>query len=123
MPVFVIHEHHAKKLHWDLRLEKDGVLKSWAIPKTPQLKKGIKRLAIQVEDHPLSYKDFEGRIPEGSYGAGEVKIWDSGNYDVLSWDKNKIEVRFKGKKLSGNYILIKTKYLKNPDKSWLFFKI
>ena len=124
MPIFVVHEHHSKKLHWDLRLEKQGVLKSWAVPKTPPLKKGIKRLAIEVEDHPLSYKDFEGIIPKGSYGAGTVKIWDSGNYETIEWkDKIKIEIEFQGRKLKGKYLLIKTKFPKNPEKSWLFFKI
>lgn len=121
--IFVIHEHHASHLHWDLRLEMDGVLKSWAVPKQPPLKKGLKRLAIQVEDHPYSYKDFEGTIPEGNYGAGTVKIWDNGTYNLIKKNKKEIEVEFYGKKVKGKYILIKTNYGSKPEKSWLFFKL
>lgn len=97
--------------------------KSWAIPKIPPTAKGIKRLAIQVEDHPLGYATFEGTIPEGNYGAGTVKIWDNGNYELKSQDKKKIEIIFHGKKLQGEYVLIKTNYGSKPEKSWLFFKI
>ena len=120
--IFVIHRHEASHLHWDLRLEMSGVLKSWAIPKTPPTAKGIKRLAIQVEDHPLSYKDFEGIIPEGNYGAGKVKIWDKGEYSLIEKDNKKIEIFFHGKKLKGNFVLVKTHYGKDK-KGWLFFKI
>jgi len=116
-PVFVIHEHHASHLHWDLRLELDGVLKSWAVPKEPAVAEGIRRLAIQVMDHPLSYADFEGAIPEGSYGAGTVKIWDSGGFSLLERDAKKIVFDMKGKKLSGAYCLLNT-----GGKNWLFFK-
>ncbi|MEK6817176.1 MAG: DNA polymerase ligase N-terminal domain-containing protein [Nanoarchaeota archaeon] len=138
--IFVIHKHHASHLHWDFRLEMDGVLKSWAIPKEPPTKKGIKRLAIQVEDHSLSYADFEGEIPEGVYGAGKVEIWDNGTYELINNDskapkgvprnifkkmftKGKIEFELKGKKLKGKYVLVKTHYGNKPEKSWLFFKI
>ena len=121
--IYVIHKHHASHLHWDLRLEMLGVLKSWAVPKEPPTIKGEKRLAIQVEDHPLAYAKFKGIIPEGNYGAGKVEIWDKGNYELISKDKKKIEINFSGKKLKGKYILIKTNYGSKPEKSWLFFKI
>jgi DNA ligase D-like protein (predicted 3'-phosphoesterase) len=121
--IFVIHKHHASHLHWDLRLEMNGVLKSWAVPKEPPKVKGVKRLAILVEDHPLQYASFEGTIPEGNYGAGKVEIWDRGFYELLEKDEKKIEIKFHGKKLKGKYVLIKTHYGNKPEKSWLFFKI
>jgi DNA ligase D-like protein (predicted 3'-phosphoesterase) len=117
---FVIHEHHARRLHYDLRLEKDGVLKSWAVPKGPPQISGDKRLAVQVEDHPLEYGTFEGTIPEGQYGAGTVKIWDKGQYESIDWGENKIEILLKGEKLEGRYVLVKFK--KAGEKNWLFFK-
>jgi len=118
--IFVIHRHEASHLHWDLRLEINGVLKSWAVPKEPPTTKGVKRLAIEVEDHPLNYATFEGTIPEGNYGAGKVEIWDKGKYELINKTKNKIEFKLQGKKMKGNFVLIKTKYAKN---SWLFFKV
>ncbi|MCK5150156.1 3'-phosphoesterase [Candidatus Pacearchaeota archaeon] len=120
--IFVIHEHHATHLHWDLRLEMNGVLKSWAIPKQPPKRKGIKRLAIQVPDHDLSYAKFQGTIPEGNYGAGEVKIWDKGTYELTKKTPKEILFTLYGKKLKGKYCLIKTNYLKNK-KSWLLIKV
>lgn len=122
MPIFVIHRHDASHLHWDLRLEIDGVLKSWAVPKEPPAKKGIKRLAIQVKDHALSYANFEGIIPEGMYGAGKVEIWDNGTYKLISKDLKKIEFELNGKKLKGKYVLVKTSYGKNKN-SWLWMKL
>ena len=119
--IFVVHEHHASHLHWDLRLEMDGVLKSWAVPKKPPLRKGIKRLAVQVTDHDLGYADFEGEIPEGSYGAGKVLIWDNGTYEADSVKDEKIVVHFNGKKLKGKYVLLRFK--KAGEKNWLFFKL
>lgn len=116
MPRFVIHEHHARNLHWDLRLEIGGVLKSWAVPKQPPKIAGVKRLAIEVGDHPLSYVDFEGSIPEGRYGAGTVKIWDYGSYVLDGRAPAKIVFTLNGKRLSGTYCLIKTRL------GWLFFK-
>jgi DNA ligase D-like protein (predicted 3'-phosphoesterase) len=118
--IFVVHEHHATHLHWDLRIEMGGVLKSWAVPKKPPLKAGIKRLAIQVDDHDISYADFEGEIPEGQYGAGKVLIWDNGTYELVEAAKDKIVVEFKGKKLKGKYALIRFK--KAGEKNWLFFR-
>lgn len=117
---FVIHEHNARRHHYDLRLEKDGVLKSWAVPKAPPETSGDKRLAVHVEDHPLEYGTFEGTIPKGQYGAGTVKIWDRGFYEPLVWGPDKIEFVMKGEKLEGRYVLVKFK--KAGEKDWLFFK-
>ncbi|MEM7825787.1 MAG: DNA polymerase ligase N-terminal domain-containing protein [Candidatus Aenigmatarchaeota archaeon] len=115
--IYVIHKHQAKCLHYDLRLEMEGKLKSWAVPKEPPKEKGVKRLAVQVEDHNLEYASFEGIIPKGDYGAGKVEIWDRGTYVLEEIGDKKIVLRIKGKKLRGKYCLIKFK--KNY---WLFFK-
>jgi len=115
---FVVQEHHARHLHWDFRLEKDGVLKSWAVPKGPPEKKMIKRLAIQVEDHDLDYIDFEGEIEEGEYGAGSVKIWDKGSYAIGSESTKSIVLDLKGSRLKGRYSLVQLK-----DKEWLLIKL
>jgi len=122
MPIYVIHKHYASHLHWDLRLEIDEVLKSWAVPKEPPRIKGVKRLAIQVADHDLSYADFEGEISQGEYGAGKVEIWDKGNYELEEKTSKKIIFQLNGKKLKGKYCLIKMSYGKN-EKGWLFFRI
>jgi bifunctional non-homologous end joining protein LigD len=130
--IFVIQEHHATRLHYDLRLEVNGVLKSWAIPKQPSLDPNVKRLAIQVEDHPYSYKDFEGIIPSG-YGAGTVSIWDKGTYTIKETDINESEKMAEqgiekgslhfilhGKRLKGEFYLVR---LKSSEKNeWLFIK-
>jgi len=121
--VYVIQRHYASHLHYDLRLEEEGVLKSWAIPKTPVLKEGIKRLAVETEDHPLGYEEFEGRIPEGQYGAGKVEIWDKGEYLPIETAPTKRVMEIKGKKLTGTYCLIKIKAADKKDKNWLFFKL
>ena len=113
--IYTIQKHTASHLHWDLRLELNGVLKSWAIPKQPPKQKGLKRLAIETEDHPIGYEKFEGIIPEGNYGAGKVEIWDSGNYELLKKDFKTIEIKIHGKKLKGNYVLIKTNYINERD--------
>jgi len=118
--IYVIQRHNASHLHYDLRLEMDGVLKSWAIPKTPPEEKGIRRLAVQVEDHPIDYADFEGTIAEGQYGAGTVEIWDRGEYDLLVISEDKIIVDIKGRRLKGIYYLIKFKG--RGENNWLFFK-
>lgn len=115
--IYVIQRHEATHLHYDLRLEMDGVLKSWAIPKTPPTAPGIRRLAVQVEDHPVEYAGFEGSIPEGEYGAGSVEIWDKGNYTLLERKEDKMAVDIHGKRLRGIYYLIRFK-----GKNWLFFK-
>lgn len=115
---FVVQEHNASHLHWDFRLEKDGVLKSWAVPKGVPEKKSVKRLAIQVEDHQLSYIDFEGTIPEGEYGAGTVKIWDRGVYELESETAKRMVFALKGKRLKGAYCLVHLK-----DKQWLLIKL
>ena len=119
---FVVQKHDASHLHYDFRLEEAGVLKSWAVPKEPPTVKGIKRLAVAVEDHPLEYAKFEGEIPEGNYGAGKVEIWDSGTYELIKKEPKEIEINLNGKKLKGKYVLIKTHYGNKPEKSWLLFK-
>lgn len=115
---FVIQKHDATHLHYDFRLEMDGVLKSWAIPKEPPTQPSVKRLAVQVDDHELSYIGFEGTIPEGRYGAGKVEIWDKGTYSLKHRSKDMILFTLHGEKLSGDYTLIRFK----EDKNWLFFK-
>ncbi len=120
-PIFVVQRHDARNLHYDFRLEMDGVLKSWAVPKEPPKEAGTKRLAIQTEDHPLAYASFEGEIPEGEYGAGNVEIWDKGTFELLKREEKEIVVKLHGDKLKGDYVLIRTKYGKE-EKGWLFFK-
>jgi DNA ligase D-like protein (predicted 3'-phosphoesterase) len=121
MPRFVIHKHSARRLHYDFRLELDSVLKSWAVPKEPPLEPGIKRLAVEVEDHALSYVSFEGEIPEGSYGAGGVKIWDSGEYELKERGPDKLVFTLHGKRMTGEYCLLR---FKSQDKNtWLLFRM
>ena len=116
--IYVIQRHAATHLHFDLRLEMDGVLKSWAVPKEPPVEIGVKRLAVQVEDHPIEYANFEGTIPEGEYGAGTVEIWDKGTYTLIDRKEDKLIVDIEGSRLRGTYVLIRLKDKKN----WLFFK-
>lgn len=120
--IFVVHDHYARQHHHDLRLEMDGVLRSWAIPKLIDSKSDSKRLAVMTEDHPMSYKDFKGEIPEGHYGAGKVKIFDEGSYEIIDKQNNKIIFTCNGKKMRGEYCLIKLKKDNLKDKNWLFFK-
>ena len=133
-PIFVIQKHDATNLHYDLRLEVEGVLASWAVPKGPPAEPRAKRLAVRTEDHPFEYADFEGVIPEGEYGAGTVVIWDKGTYTNLrekkkednsdmekSLKEGKIEIFLKGKKIKGGYYLIRTGR-QNDREQWLLFK-
>ncbi len=116
---FVVQEHDATRLHWDLRLERDGVLASWAVPNgIPQTPKE-NRLAVHVEDHPLDYIDFEGEIPEGNYGAGTVRIWDTGTYEAEKWEPKKIIVTFHGERLQGKYALFQTR----SAKDWMIHRM
>jgi bifunctional non-homologous end joining protein LigD len=132
--IFVVQKHSASHLHYDFRIEMDGVLKSWAIPKGPSMHSEEKRLAIMVEDHPYAYKDFEGNIPEGNYGAGNVIVWDNGTYVLANQQNgNTIENQFKeglqngklgfvlnGKKLKGQFELVRLHV--NQKNAWLLIK-
>src|SRR5882762_7534389 len=122
--LFVVQKHRATQLHYDFRLEADGVLKSWAVPKGPSLDPAVKRLAMQVEDHPVDYAKFEGVIPEGEYGGGTVMVWDIGTYQPENSDdvasslrKGDLKFSLSGKKLSGSWTLVRTQ-----DRQWLLMK-
>ncbi len=116
---FVVQEHHARRLHWDFRLETGGVLKSWALPRGMPRENGERRLAVEVEDHPLEYLDFQGTIPAGNYGAGEVLIWDRGEYVFLEKSARKIKIILSGELVRGAYVLLKTG---KEEKQWLMVK-
>lgn len=105
---FVVQEHHARRLHWDVRLERDGVLVSWAVPKGPPTSPSQNRLAVHTEDHPLEYLHFHGTIPRGEYGAGQMTIWDTGTYDTEKWCADEVIVQFHGERLDGRYAFIRT---------------
>ncbi|HYX52760.1 MAG TPA: DNA ligase D [Candidatus Limnocylindrales bacterium] len=124
---FFIQRHSARRLHYDLRLEMDGVLRSWALPQGPTLDPDIKRLAVHVEDHPLDYGNFEGTIPSGNYGAGQVTLWDRGTFEWLTdkppeaqWQGGDLKLRFHGQKIVGEFALVRTK--RNKGKDWLLIK-
>jgi bifunctional non-homologous end joining protein LigD len=126
---FVIQLHDATQLHYDFRLEAAGVLKSWAVPRGPSLDPADKRLAMRVEDHPLEYRTFEGIIPKGNYGAGEVIVWDSGTYKPQtavppekSIDAGQIKFTLRGKKLQGNFALVKMHARDGSENAWLLIK-
>ena len=128
--IFIIQKHAARNLHYDLRIESNGVLKSWAIPKGPSMDPKIRRLAVPTEDHPMSYAYFEGVIPAGNYGAGTVLVWDSGTYrnlkgETISFEDNlgdgHATIWLEGKKLKGSFALIRTG--KGEKARWLFFKM
>ena len=121
---FYIQRHDATRLHYDLRLEIGGTLKSWAVPKGPSLDPKVKRLAMQVEDHPVDYADFEGVIPEGEYGGGTVMVWDYGTYEPVETDdvgaalkKGELKFTLDGQKLKGSWVLVKTR-----NRQWLLIK-
>ncbi len=130
---FVVQKHDASHLHYDFRLEMNGVMKSWAVPKGPSMNPANKRLAVQVEDHPISYNSFEGRIPQGHYGGGDVIVWDNGTYHSVTHEggkeseqeflagleKGRITFILKGKKLQGEFSLFRFK----TEKQWLLVKI
>lgn len=120
-PIFVIQEHHARALHWDFRLERDGVLVSWALPKGLPTSPKTNHLAVHVEDHPYDYKDFEGEIPKGEYGAGWVRIWDKGTYDVEKWRPNEVMVVLHGERTQGRYVLFPTG--KPEEKNWMIHRM
>jgi bifunctional non-homologous end joining protein LigD len=128
---FVVQEHHATRLHYDFRLEVDGVLKSWAVPKGPSLNPSDKRLAVQTEDHPLDYAKFEGTIPKGNYGAGEVIVWDEGTFEPegslparQQIERGELKFTLHGQKLNGSFVLVKLRWSKSgkPGKDWLLIK-
>lgn len=117
-PVYLVHEHFSRSHHFDLRLEFDGVLRSWAVPKGLNTQPGVRRLAMEVPDHALSYAPFEGEIPEGSYGAGKVEIWDRGTFQVLEETDDKLVIDIRGNRIRGTYRLARATF-KDDGKSWL----
>lgn len=117
---FVVHEHHASHLHFDFRLEMDGVLRSWAVPKGPPTEPGERRLAVQVDDHPISYIDFQGVISDGQYGAGTVHIWDRGTYQLEKRKADELTFVLHGERLHGPYALIRWR---QRPKDWLLVKL
>lgn len=130
-PIFVVQKHQASRLHYDLRLEVDGVLKSWAVPKGPSSDPTQKRLAVPTEDHPMEYADFEGVIPEGEYGGGTVMVWDTGTYETIpdkegegpfsptdSFERGSMKIRIHGKKMKGDWAIFNMK----GKKEWLLVK-
>ena len=122
-PFFVVQDHHASSHHHDFRLLLDGVLKSWAVPKGVPEQPKLKRLAVQTEDHPVEYGSFEGTIPPGEYGAGEVKLFDRGEFELKESEEGKIVVQLYGKRLNGTYALVRFKGKEDESKNWLVMKV
>ena len=121
-PIFVVQRHDARRLHYDFRLERDGVLASWAVPKGVPLEPGQQHLAVHVEDHPLEYGSFEGEIPKGNYGAGTVEIWDRGTYELLEEKRDGgLTVRLHGERLEGTWALVPA-HLSGDEKNWLLLR-
>ena len=121
--VFVVQEHKASHLHYDFRLALDGVLKSWAVPKGLPEEPNVRRLAVQTEDHPLDYAHFEGSIPKGEYGAGEVRIWDEGSFVLKERGADKLVFVLLGRRLKGPYALVRFKGKEQDSKNWLVMKL
>ena len=125
---FVVHKHESRHPHFDFRLEMKGVLKSWAVPKGLPTRVGEKRLAVEVEDHPLKYARFQGVIPPGNYGAGTVSIWDAGTYEpvdgnpLAAWEAGKLRVRLNGKRFQGEWTLVKTALGTGGKQDWLILR-
>lgn len=119
-PRFVVQEHFARTHHFDFRLEREGVFKSWVLRKTLPRAAGVRRLAIAVEDHDLSFGDFEGEIPRGEYGAGRIRIWDRGTYSPSRWGDDRITFALFGDRLTGTYTL--TRFVRAGPDRWLLFK-
>jgi bifunctional non-homologous end joining protein LigD len=117
---FVVQKHRARSLHYDFRLERDGVFKSWAIPKGIPETMGVRHLAVQVPDHPLTWGSFEGTIPEGQYGAGTVKIWDEGTYDLLEWTDDGVDFILHGQRFEGPFSLVR--FQRKGPRDWLLFR-
>ena len=117
---FVVQEHYARSHHFDFRLEKDGVLKSWAVPKGLLERAGLKRLAVQVEDHALDFGVFQGAIPEGVYGAGRVTIWDYGTYELEEWTADHLAFTLHGSRVAGRFALVRFKH--GDPRNWLLIK-
>src|SRR2546423_2174771 len=121
-PIFVVQRHDARRLHYDFRLERNGALASWAVPKGVPLEPGEQRLAVHVEDHPIDYATFEGEIPKGNYGAGTVEIWDNGTYDLVEEKRNGgLTVRLHGQRLAGTWALVPA-HLSGDEKNWLIIR-
>ncbi|HTX30602.1 MAG TPA: DNA ligase D [Solirubrobacteraceae bacterium] len=122
-PRFVVQQHHATRLHWDLRLEHDGALASWAVPNGIPADPAENRLAVRTEDHPLEYLEFEGDIPKGQYGAGTMRIWDRGTFDVHKWEERKVEVTFHGERLNGRYGLFPIGHDGDGKNDWMIHRM